>query len=315
MASGLATLSSQLGFGLAIADWQIRVPSGRLVPPRGARDPDEIFESFLGSLARGRPRQHRPRGGGRRLLCAVSIFPGLAALIALFGLIADPGVVDSQLELMRELIPEQIFLLLEDKLSRLLSAQSGMLGWTTAVSIAIALWSARAGVGALMTGLTAVHGRANRGVVWHALTALALTVVLIAMAGAALLLIVVTPVVLSAFGIAGSSALTLESVRWSATVGLLLSGLWLLYRFGPAGGGANWPALSPGSVFAILILFGASQGLAVYLTNFASYNQVYGSIGAVVALLMWFYITAYLVLVDAALDVALDRSGGGQETD
>lgn len=244
-----------------------------------------------------------------------SIFPGLAALIALFGLIADPGVVDSQLELMRDLIPEQIFLLLEDQLSRLLSAQSGTLGWTTAVSIAIALWSARAGVGALMTGLTAVHGRANRGGVWHALTALALTAVLIAMAGAALLLVVVTPVVLSAFGIAGSSALALEIVRWSATVGLLLSGLWLLYRFGPAGGGANWPVLSPGSVFAILIWFGASQGLAVYLTNFASYNQVYGSIGAVVALLMWFYITAYLVLLGAALDVALDRSGGGQETD
>ena len=244
-----------------------------------------------------------------------SIFPGLAALIALFGLIADPGVVDSQLELMRDLIPEQIFLLLEDQLSRLLSAQSGTLGWTTAVSIAIALWSARAGVGALMTGLTAVHGRANRGGVWHALTALALTVVLIAMAGAALLLVVVTPVVLSAFGIAGSSALALEIVRWSATVGLLLSGLWLLYRFGPAGGGANWPVLSPSSVFAILIWFGASQGLAVYLTNFASYNQVYGSIGAVVALLMWFYITAYLVLLGAALDVALDRSSGGQETD
>ena len=244
-----------------------------------------------------------------------SICPGLAALIALFGLIADPGVVDSQLELMRELIPEQIFLLLEDQLSRLLSAQSGTLGWTTAVSIAIALWSARAGVGALMTGLTAVHGRANRGGVWHALTALALTVVLIAMAGAALLLVVVTPVVLSAFGIAGSSALALEIVRWSATVGLLLSGLWLLYRFGPAGGGANWPVLSPGSVFAILIWFGASQGLAVYLTNFASYNQVYGSIGAVVALLMWFYITAYLVFLGAALDVALDRSSGGQETD
>jgi membrane protein len=244
-----------------------------------------------------------------------SIFPGLAALIALFGLIADPGVVDSQLELMRDLIPEQIFLLLEDQLSRLLSAQSGTLGWTTAVSISIALWSARAGVGALMTGLTAVHGRANRGGVWHALTALALTAVLIAMAGAALLLVVVTPVVLSAFGIAGSSALALEIVRWSATVGLLLSGLWLLYRFGPAGGGANWPVLSPGSVFAILIWFGASQGLAVYLTNFASYNQVYGSIGAVVALLMWFYITAYLVLLGAALDVALDRSGGGQETD
>jgi membrane protein len=86
-------------------------------------------------------------------------------------------------------------------------------------------------------------------------------------------------------------------------------------RFGPAGGGANWPVLSPGSVFAILIWFGASQGLAVYLTNFASYNQVYASIGAVVALLMWFYITGYLVLLGAALDVALDRSGGGQETD
>jgi len=243
-----------------------------------------------------------------------SIFPGLAALIALFGLVADPGIVDSQLALLKELIPEQIFLLLEDQLSRLLSAQSGTLGWTTAISIAIALWSARAGVGALMTGLTAVHGRTNRGGFWHALTALALTSVLIAMAAAALLLVVVAPVALSAFGVVGSSALALEIVRWFATIGLLLSGLWLLYRFGPTGGGANWPVLSPGSVFAILIWFAASQGLAVYLTNFASYNQVYGSIGAVVALLMWFYITAYLVLLGAALDVALDRRSGLAET-
>ncbi len=243
-----------------------------------------------------------------------SIFPGLAALIAIFGLIADPAVVNSQLLMMKEVIPTDVFALLEDQMTRLLGTQSQTLGWTTALSVGIALWSARAGVSALMTGLTAVHGRPNRDGLSHNVVALGLTALLIAMAATALMLVVVAPIVLTALHIGGSGALTLEVIRWAAVIGLLLSGLWMLYRFGPAGGGANWPVISPGSVSAIIVWFAASQGLAVYLTNFGSYNEVYGSIGAVVALLMWFYITAYLMLMGAALDVALAERRAAAET-
>lgn len=239
-----------------------------------------------------------------------AIFPALAAIIAVFGLVADPSIVETQLELMRDVIPTEAFYLFDAQISRLLGARADTLGWATALSTGVALWSARAGVAALMRGLNAIKGEPNRGGIGHYAVALLLTICLVGIAVIALLIVVIAPIVLAFLPLGGVAALALEVIRWSVALFILLAALGLIYRFGPNTRDVRTGWVSPGAIVVVVVWIGASVGFSAYLRNFGSYNEVYGSIGAVIALLMWLYISAYLVLLGAVLNVALHRRDG-----
>jgi len=234
-----------------------------------------------------------------------SIFPGLAALIALFGLVADPEIVGEQLQAMQELIPAEAYVLISDQTNRLLAAQTETLGLTTLISIFLAVWAARAGVAALIQGLNAINGKPNRGGLWHYVVALFLTVTLMFICVVALLSVVVAPILLAFLPISAVTAWLLEAVRWAVTFLIMMTGLSVLYRYGPNRRGDRMRWITPGAFFVVLVWVVASVGFSYYLTNFGSYNEVYGSIGAVIAMLMWLYISAYLVLMGAALNVVV----------
>lgn len=237
------------------------------------------------------------------------IFPGIAAVIAIFGLVADPVVISEQLTLMQGIIPPDAYGLIASQTVRLTLAPAEALGWATAVSIALALWSCRAGVGALIGGLNAIAGQRSRNTIWQMVVALLLTFALVTLAIVALTVVVIVPIGLAFIPVANSTAWVLEGIRWAIALGVLIIGLSLLYRFGPAriGGRGRW--ITVGAVVVVILWVAASVGLSFYLTNFASYNEVYGSIGAVIGLLLWLYVSAYLILLGAALNVEVH--GGG----
>ena len=243
------------------------------------------------------------------------IFPAIAAVIAVFGIVADPVVIAEQMTLMEGIIPEDAYRLLARQVNRLVLAPSGTLGWATAISIALALWSARAGVGALIGGLNAIAGERMRNGFWQVVVALILTVVLMALAIVATMVVVVAPVVLAFIPVANSTAWLLEGLRWLIALGVLVLGISLLYRFGPAriSGRGRW--ITVGAVIVVILWVAASVGLSFYLTNFGSYNEVYGSIGAVIGLLLWLYVSAYLVLLGAVLNVHVHSSWRSKKSD
>lgn len=235
-----------------------------------------------------------------------AIFPGIAATIALFGLLADPAVVTVQLELLRDFIPPGPYDLFRSQIEALLGAGGLTLGWATLFSIGLALWSARAGVAALMRGLNAMFDRPNRGGVRHMAVAMLLTLSLIGMVIVALLMVVVLPVLEQIFPALERWTWSSELLRWSIALGVLILGLGMLYRFGPNKRGERLPWITPGALLVVVLWFAVSAGFSLYVANFASYNEVYGSIGAVIALLMWFYLSAYLILLGAAFNRALE---------
>jgi len=237
----------------------------------------------------------------------LAIFPAVAAIIALWGFVSDPGVIRTQLELLRSFVPEQALALLEGQVSDLIAANDSTLGWTTLVSTGAALWSTRAGVSALIRGLNATHGTRPRSGLGSYLAAILLTAALVLVALVALAGIVVTPLVLAFLPQGGWIAPILSVSRWIVVIVVVLFGLGLIYRYGPNHEHARPAWISPGAVFALLIWAAASTGFSVYLANFGNYNQVYGSIGAVIALLMWFFISAYVVLLGAALNAEIAR--------
>ena len=236
-----------------------------------------------------------------------SIFPAFAASIAIFGIVADPVVIAEQLDLMRDVIPADVFTLFEAQIDRLLGAGAATLGWASIVSLAIALWSARAGVGAMLRGLNAIYAGQTRSGVRHAVTALAMTVAMIGVALIALIVVVAAPIAIAFIPLANEWSGLIELIRWAVALFVLLAALGILYRYGPnAERLSGWITL--GAFGAVGLWYLVSIAFSAYIANFGNYNQVYGSLGAVVALLMWFYLSSYLVLLGGALNVAIAQT-------
>jgi membrane protein len=245
----------------------------------------------------------------------LSLFPALAALIALLGLISDPAVVVAQLEEMRPLLPEDVYQIINTQVVSLVTASSGSLGRAGVISLILALWSARAGVGAMITGLNAVYNKRDRNTARHYLRALLLTIGLVAVGIVSLLSLVVIPILLAFFPLGGLSRFAVEAARWGVVVTVLFAGIGMLYRYGPNRRGAQFQWLSVGAMVAVVFWVILSVGFSYYVSNFGNYNQVYGSIGAVIAMLIWLWISSFLVLYGAALNAQIELHDKGVPND
>lgn len=267
-----------------------------------------IFSLFMAVWQTASDRNVGLISAGLAFFGMFSIFPGLAAIIALFGLLAALVVVVGQLELMQEIIPQQAYKIIHDQIMRLLNARSETLGMTTIISILVALWSAQAGVAGLMGGLNVIANRWLRAFLKGVVVALTLTVVLVLLAMMAMAAVVIAPIVLSFLPLSMGSAVALELLRWLLALVVLFFGLSILYRFGPNLRGASIRWITIGAFLVIVCWLAASTGLSYYFANFASYNEVYGSISAVIAMLLLLYIAAYLILLGAALNLHVHGS-------
>lgn len=244
---------------------------------------------------------------GVAFFAMLAIFPAVAAVIALFGYFTDPLLIQNQLELLSDFIPTDAYILLRDQVLRLVRTNDSTLGWTSVISIVAALWSARRGVAALIQGLNAIYATQSRGGVRDMVVALVMTGAMVIVAMVALAALVVIPIIMAFFPLGGFYGILLEMLRWAAALGVLVVGLALFYRYGPnrdQAGRGRW--LSPGLALAVVLWAAASVAFSVFLANFGNYNEVYGSIGAVVALLMWFYISAYVVLLGGVLNSVVE---------
>lgn len=240
----------------------------------------------------------------------LSIFPALAALIAVLSLIADPEVVVVQLEEMKELMPSDVYDILNAQIVGLVSTSSDTLGWTGFVSVMVALWSARAGVGAMIHGLNVAHSTTSRGTWRHYLRAVLLTIALVAVGVIALMTVVVAPVVLSFLALGGFTSVIIDLLRWTIAIFVIFAGIGLLYRFGPNRRPKRTRLVTPGSMVAAVSWAGLSIAFSYYVTHFGNYNEVYGSIGAVIAMLVWLWISSFLVLLGASLNAELETAAG-----
>lgn len=250
---------------------------------------------------------------GGAFFAMLSLFPGLAAVIALLGFLVDPAVVDDQLGMLAGFMPEDAFHLIEGQIRRLASTNSSTLGWATAVSTATALWSARLGTDAVIKAMNAVHGAPMRGGFYSAVVALGITIALILVSMIAVLTMIVLPVVLTFLPLGPFTGFAIQSGRWAVAISVIFSGIWVLYRFAPNGPAARVRWINAGAVLAILVWAAGSWGFSLYLRNFGAFNEVYGSIGAVIALLMFLYITIFVVLLGAGLNAELHLIRVAQE--
>ena len=237
----------------------------------------------------------------------LAIFPAVAAVIAIWGTAYDPSVIRTQIDVLQGFLPPEAFSLIIEQVEGLLAVRGPQLGCTTILSTILALWSARAGVAALIRGLNAVHHLPNRPGGRHQLRAILLTLVLVGLALAAMIATVVAPILI------GFLPVTLDTASWlhygnlALGLALLVLAVGIAYRAGPNYLAVRPPLFSLGLLVAVVLWAVAARGFMLYLANFPSYNRIYGSIGAVVVLLIWLYVSAYAVLLGAAVDAERGR--------
>jgi membrane protein len=237
-----------------------------------------------------------------------AVFPGLAAVVAIWSLMADPLVIEGYLVVAERFLPADAAGLVHDQVMGLLTAPAATIGWTTFISLGIALYSARAGVSALIQGLDVVHRARPRGWLWGYAVDFILTMALIGALIVALATVVIVPVLLSYVTLGTFEAWLTKVLPWGAMFLLVLTFLSILYRFGPnVPGGFKSGWISVGVLFAALAWAGVSIGFSVYLSNFNSYNRIYGSIGAVIILMMWLYLSVWAILAGGAINAELDE--------
>jgi membrane protein len=238
----------------------------------------------------------------------LALFPALVAVVSIYGLVANPDEVATQLQSLTKAMPEQAAKLIIDQVTQIASSSSGALGVSVGIGIVAALWSASAGMKWLCSALSLVYDEVeDRKFVKLRATALLLTLGAAVGLVVSIALIAAAPSLAKAIGLGSTGALVIGIVKWPFLLMLVVIGFGLLYRYGPNRDQATLRWVSAGSVAAALIWLVASAGFGVYSAFSSSYSKNYGSFAGIIILMFWLYLTVFAVLFGAELNAEIER--------
>lgn len=236
----------------------------------------------------------------------LAIFPALAAMVSLYGLFSDPQEVSRQITSMSYFLPPEALKLITDGLQSFVSKSSSQFNIALVTGLLLAIWSARAGMAAVMTGLNIAYEETERrSIVVQNLVALAMTFASIILAIAIVFAVGVIPAALALLNLPSQIATTVALVRWPILAVVILTGFAVLYRFAPCRRQAQWQWITWGSATATSFWLIGSALFSYYVSHFGSYDATYGSLGAVVILLLWLWVAALFFLMGAEVDAEL----------
>jgi membrane protein len=238
----------------------------------------------------------------------LAMFPAIAAMISIWGLLFDRQQIVQQIESVSGALPQDAAFIVNEQAQAVAGGASTGVTWAAIAGILLALYSASKGIKAMIEGLNIVYDEdEKRGFVKLTLVTLILTVGLITMMIVALGLIALAPALLGNLALGEVFEIVLTYARWPLLLVVALIGLAILYRYAPSREVPQWQWVSPGAVIATVLWLIGSIAFSIYVRNFGSYNETYGSIGAVVILLMWFWLSAFIVLLGAELNCEIER--------
>jgi membrane protein len=246
--------------------------------------------------------------GGIAYAAFLALFPALIAVISLFGLVADPETIARQTNGLLVALPESAQPLLRDQITSLTATSGGALGFGFALSMLLALWSASGGTSSLMSAINIAYDEEeSRNFLKLRGTALVLTFGAILFMLLTLGLVAVVPAVLNALELGTAINVGVEIVRWTLLVVLIVVALGILYRTAPDRDAPQFKWTSVGAVVAAVLFVVASVAFSFYVNNFGSYNKTYGALAGVIVLLLWLYLTAYIILLGAEINAESEK--------
>ena len=237
----------------------------------------------------------------------LALFPAITALIAISGLLVEPSQIVDQLESLSGLMPEEVITIVTKQATAVAGSREGGLGLAALFGVLVALYSASKGMASLIEGINVAYDEEEkRGFIRLKLVTFALTLFLMIGLLIALMATLGLPAVLAVLELGAVFEFLMTAGLWIGLFCLTVFGLSVLYRYAPSRDEPEWKWASPGAVISCLIWVVASAGFAFYVGNFGSYNESFGTLAGVIVLLMWFWISAFIILLGAELNAEME---------
>ncbi|WP_454886927.1 YihY/virulence factor BrkB family protein [Sphingomonas oryzagri] len=270
---------------------------------------ETVGKGFLGTLFTKVSRDNVGlMAAGVAFYCFLSLVPLLAAVILTYGLIADPATVADHIRTIISVVPRDAAKLILDQLVAVVTASSGKTGFGLILALLIAVYGATRASTAIMAALNVIYGQQEegRGIIMGTFVSMGIIVGAVGVAVTGLLAATILGWLQTVLTSLGPVALMMIKVgTWIVAALLASAAIGGAYRFGPNRAPTGWQWISMGSGIATLLWLAATVGLGLYVSSFGNYNATYGSLSAVVVLLMWFYVSAYAILLGATINAIL----------
>jgi membrane protein len=238
----------------------------------------------------------------------LALFPALVAIVSIYGLVTSPQQIQEQITTMSDALPQDAQSIIQEQLTAIATTAGSALGFGAIGGLLFTLWSASKGMQALMTSLNITYDEEEtRGFLKFTGIAFLLTLGAIVFIILTLFLIAILPALLETIGLGNIAKSLLSLARWPILALVFMVMLAGLYRYAPCRHEAKWEWVSWGAGAATILWLIVSAGFAFYADNYGSYNQTYGSLGAGVILLMWFWLTAFIILLGAELNSEMEH--------
>ena len=237
-----------------------------------------------------------------------AIFPMITACLSIYGMFADPGQVQGLMKSVNSVLPAQAWGILQRQITAVITAPNAGLGLGIAISLLVALWSAGAGIRAIMRAMNIAYGETEkRNLVTFYGIASSMTLAVILFVWLSLAVIIGVPAFLAVMKLEGLTVGISRAIPWLLLISVFASSSGVLYRFGPSRRPAKKRWVMPGIIFTTVTWLLQSFAFSKFIAAFGNYNAVYGSLSAVIILLIWFWLTAYTVIVGAELNAEMER--------
>ena len=245
----------------------------------------------------------------------LAIFPAVAAFVSLYGLMADASTIDAHLSLAAGIFPAGAVDLLHEQITKVAAKSGAGLSLGFVAGLGVALWSANAGMKAIIDALNVVYDeKEKRSFIKLNLVSLLFTFVAILSLMVALAAIIIAPIVFSGVGLSSFLSVAIVVLRWPLLLVVATTALAAIYRYGPSRREARWQWLSVGSAAAAIGWLISSVLFSWYIANFGAYNATYGSLGAAVGMMMWMWISAIVILLGAELNAEIEHQTARDST-
>lgn len=239
----------------------------------------------------------------------LALVPVLGAIVLTYGLVFDPAEIVRHFSDVAPALPGDVARLIAEQLDNLIATSASKKGIGLLVSLAVALFGAMKGADAVVIALNIAYEEEDkRSFIASKLASALITIGAVVLAVTLVLATIVGHAAATLLGpIPDFAAILIRLAGWLTAAAISIAGIAALYRYGPSRANAKWRWLTPGSLFATTGLVAGSSLFGWYAAQFGNYNATYGSLGAVVVLLMWLYLSAYILLLGAELNSEIEH--------
>jgi membrane protein len=245
---------------------------------------------------------------GCAFYATLALFPAISMLISLYGMVLDPVTAEQQLVVLSGLLPAPAYGLIEDRIHQLISQPANTLSASLLVSFLLTFWSSSTGSKSVLSAINVAYDvTEQRPFLRFQFIGLSMTLVAVLCASLAIAVLLLLPPAINFLGLSRYGGALIHVAGMAMLIGFFFIAICLLYRFGPSRPLPPHRRIKPGAALATILWLIASELLSLYISRIGSFGATYGSLGAVVGIMLWFYISAYAVLLGAELNARLEE--------